>query len=67
MTGHLELWTDRSSAQDPSGQRPIVTGPAAHQAGEPPDSLTWRNCRGSLRVVGVDARPLAGQIATAGR
>ena len=55
MSGHLELWTSRSSAQDRSGQRPIVTAPAAHQARGPQDSLAWRNSRGSLRVVGADA------------
>ena len=65
MSGHLELWTSRSPAQDRSGQRPIVTAPATHRAGEPQDSLAWPNSRGSLRVVGADAAPHAGQIGTA--
>ena len=61
MSGHLELWTSWSRAQDRSGQRPIVTAPAAHQA----DYRAWRNSGGSLRVVGADAAPHAGQIVTA--
>jgi hypothetical protein len=65
MTGHQELWTSRSPAQDRSGPRPIVTAPASHQACEPQESLAWRNSRGSLRVVGADAAPHAGQIVTA--
>ena len=61
MSGHLEPWTSRSPAQDRSGQRPIVTAPAAHQG----DYRAWRNSGGSLGVVGADAAPHAGQIVTA--
>ena len=61
MSGHQDLWTSRSPAQDRSGPRPIVTAPAAHQA----DYRAWRNSRGSLRMLRADAAPHAGQIVAA--
>ena len=68
MTGHLEIWTDRSPALDRSGPCSVVTAPAALRTAAQWDSLTWHNTRGSaLRVVQDEAVPHAPQIVTAGR
>ena len=68
MTGHLEIWTDRSPAHDRSGPCSVVTAPAALCTAAQWDSLTWQNIRGSaLRVLRDDAVPHGPQIVTAGR